>query len=137
MGAPVTNFEINSADPAKARQFYGDVLNLAAKNQAIVTGDYADLTELNVGSKNTSDKIHSFIRVKGEERLVIVSGFNAKQEHAKIQLSKEAVDKFNLKPDGVYIGRDMLRSGLEIGIDQHFVFELDIPPYSSFIIKIK
>ena len=25
MGAPVTNFEINSADPAKARQFYGDV----------------------------------------------------------------------------------------------------------------
>src|SRR5258707_1605372 len=26
MGDPVTNFEINSADPAKARQFYGDVL---------------------------------------------------------------------------------------------------------------
>jgi predicted enzyme related to lactoylglutathione lyase len=26
MGAPVSNFEINSADPAKARQFYTDVL---------------------------------------------------------------------------------------------------------------
>src|SRR5437868_15274152 len=26
MGDPVTNFEINTADPAKARQFYGDVL---------------------------------------------------------------------------------------------------------------
>src|SRR5260370_23716140 len=26
MGDPVTNFEINSADPAKARQFYSDVL---------------------------------------------------------------------------------------------------------------
>jgi predicted enzyme related to lactoylglutathione lyase len=26
MGNPVTNFEINSADPAKARQFYSDVL---------------------------------------------------------------------------------------------------------------
>src|SRR5260370_26664624 len=26
MGDPVTNFEINSADPAKARKFYGDVL---------------------------------------------------------------------------------------------------------------
>jgi len=26
MGAPVSNFEINSADPAKARQFYSDVL---------------------------------------------------------------------------------------------------------------
>jgi len=26
MGDPVTNFEINSADPAKARKFYSDVL---------------------------------------------------------------------------------------------------------------
>ena len=26
MGAPVSNFEINSADPAKARQFYTDVM---------------------------------------------------------------------------------------------------------------
>jgi len=26
VGDPVTNFEINSADPAKARKFYGDVL---------------------------------------------------------------------------------------------------------------
>ena len=26
MGAPVSNFEINTADPAKARQFYTDVL---------------------------------------------------------------------------------------------------------------
>ena len=26
MGAPVSNFEINSKDPAKARQFYTDVL---------------------------------------------------------------------------------------------------------------
>ena len=26
MGDPVTNWEINSADPAKARKFYGDVL---------------------------------------------------------------------------------------------------------------
>lgn len=38
MGAPVTNFEINSADPAKARQFYTDVLGW--KMQHMPENDY-------------------------------------------------------------------------------------------------
>ena len=126
-----------SDEQKQLRQFYGDILNLAATRPAIAEGDYADLTELNVGAKNTSDRIHAFVRVSEDDRLVIVSGFNSKSEHARIQLSKEAIDKFKLKQDEVYIGRDLLRSGLEIGLDQHFTFELDIPPYSSFIIKIK
>ena len=126
-----------SDEQKQLRQFYGDILNLAANNPAISMGDYADLTELNVSTKNTSGKIHAFVRVAEDERLVIVSGFNSKLEHARIQLSKEAIDKLKLKQDEVYIGRDLLRSGLEIGLDQHFTFELDIPPYSSFIIKIK
>ncbi len=126
-----------SDEQKQLRQFYGDILNLATNNPAIARGDYADLTEYNVGVKNTSDRIQTFIRVAEDDRLIIVSGFNSKLEHVKIQLSKEAIDKFKLAQDGVYIGRDLLRSGTEIGLDSHFTFELDIPPYSSFIFKIK
>jgi predicted enzyme related to lactoylglutathione lyase len=38
MGDPVTNFEINSADPAKARKFYSDVLGW--KMQHMPENDY-------------------------------------------------------------------------------------------------
>jgi len=77
------------------------------------------------------------VRVAGEERLVIVSGFNGQTEHVRIQLSKEAVDRLALKPDQTYIGHDMLRSSTDVGLDKNFTFELDIPPFSSFIFKIK
>jgi glycosidase len=126
-----------SDEQKQLRQFYGDVLTYINTSRAIAEGDYADLTEHNVHLKNTSDKIHSFARVAGEERLVIVSGFNTQPEHVRIQLSKEAVDKLMLKPGQDYIGHDMLRSSTDVGLDKNYTFELDVPPFSSFIFKIK
>ena len=126
-----------SDEQKQLRQFYGDVLTYVNTSRAIAEGEYVDLTEHNVYSKNTSDKIHAFVRVAGEERLVIVSGFNAQTEHVRIQLSKEAIDKLKLKPEQAYIGHDMLRSSTDVGLDKNFTFELDVPPFSSFIFKIK
>jgi hypothetical protein len=48
MGDPVTNFEINSADPAKARQFYGDVLGW--KMNFMPENDYT-FVDTNAGGK--------------------------------------------------------------------------------------
>ncbi len=119
------------------RQFHGDILTLAKNNPAIAHGDYFDLTELNLNAKNCSDRIVSFARSLGNERLVIIAGFNVKLEHIKIQLSNETVSAFGLKSSEHYIGRDLLRSGADIGFSPDYSFELDIPPYSSFILKIK
>ncbi len=119
------------------RQLYGDILKLAATSQAISQGIYVDLTEFNAASKSISDKVHVFARGYGEERLIIVSGFNMKTEHIKIQLSEEAIHELKLQSGVDYIGRDLLRSGAEIGLDSNYSFELDLPPYSSFILKIK
>ncbi len=126
-----------SDDQKQLRQFYGDILGLAGTNKAITEGAYADLTEFNLQSKNFSNKIHCFVRVSGDERLVIVSSFDSRPEHGKVQLSKEAIDKMGLNSENAYIGRDLLRSGADIGLDKNFTFELDIPPHSSFIFKIK
>ncbi len=119
------------------RQIYGDILTIAAKNPAISQGIYVDLTEFNAASKNISDKVHVFARGYGEERLIIVSGFNVKAEHIKVQLSEEAVRELKLQPGVEYIGRDLLRSGAEIGLGSNYTFELDLSPYSSLILKIK
>lgn len=119
------------------RQVYGDVLTLASTNPAIAKGTYVDLTEFNAASKNISSKVHVFARRYEEERLIILSGFNTKVEHVKIKLSEEAVRELNLQSGVTYIGRDLLRSGTEIGLSLDYTFELDLPPFSSFILKIK
>src|SRR5436190_119305 len=85
------------SDEQKAlRQAYGDILNLAKSNPAITQGDYHDLTQHNVGLKNSSDRISTFARVNGDERLVIVASFNPKPEHIKINLTQEVVGAFRL-----------------------------------------
>jgi glycosidase len=126
------------SDEQKAlRQFYGDILNLAKDNPAIAQGDYHDLTQHNVGLKNCSDRISSFARVNGKECLVIVASFNPKQEHIKINLTADVVAAFQLAAEEQYVGRDLLRSGTDIGLSPERSFELDIPPYSGLVLKIK
>ena len=119
------------------RQTYSDILILSTENKAISQGDYLDLTEYNRWANNFSNKIHAFVRVSGDERLVIVSGFASKVEHVKIQLTDEVISKMQLKKEDAYIARDLLRSGTEVGISNSFSFELDMQPYSSIILKIK
>ncbi len=125
------------SDEQKAlRQFYGDILNLSVKNPAIARGDYFDLTESNVNAKNCSDRIVSYARISGEERIVVVASFNDKMEHVKISLG-EVASALKLNPGTVYVGRDLLRSGADIGLDNQFSFGIDVPPFSSFVLKIK
>ncbi len=126
-----------SKEQKALRQFYGDILNLSRSNVAISQGDYFDLTESNVGSKNFSERIVAYARVSGDERLVIVSSFNTKPEHVRIKLTPAAVAAFGIQSPGQYVGRDLLRSGADIGLSSDGSFELDLPPFNSFIIKIK
>ncbi|NOT76453.1 MAG: alpha-amylase [Cyclobacteriaceae bacterium] len=126
------------SDEQKAlRQFYGDILTLSKNNPAISQGDYHDLTQHNVGIKNFSDRIISFARVNGEERLIVLASFNDKPEHVKIQLTQDVIKVFNLKSSEQVLGRDLLRSGADIGFSVDYTFELDIPAYHSFVFKIK
>jgi len=118
------------------RQFYADILQFASTNPAIASGDYFDLTKLNSEKGNLSPLVHAFVRTIGEERLLIVSNFNSKLEKVKLHLSDEVVKAMQLDPGTKYIGRDLLRSGMDIGFDK-FSTEIELTPYSAFIFKIK
>ncbi|MBY0432921.1 MAG: alpha-amylase, partial [Cyclobacteriaceae bacterium] len=126
-----------SDEQKQLRQFYSDLLTLARSNQALAQGDYADLTASNVASSNISDRIVAFARAQGEEKLVIIAGFNSKPERVKITLTPEAISLLGLTSGAAYIGRDLLRSGSEVGLSADYSFEIDVPPFNSFILKIK
>lgn len=126
-----------SDDQRQLRQYYGDLLKLAGENEAISKGSYADLTAYNVAAHNCSPQIVAFVRASADERLIVIAGFNTKIEHAKIVLPPEAVKTLGLQSNEDYVGRDLLRSGLDIGLSKDYSFELDIPPFTSFILKIK
>jgi hypothetical protein len=96
-----------------------------------------DLTEYNIKAGNFDGKVHAFLRYAGEERLLIITSFNAVVQDIKVQLSKEAISKLSLDPAGSYIARDLLWREAEVGFNTDFLFELKCKPYSSYIFKIK
>lgn len=126
-----------SDDQKALRQFYGDILTFASTNPAITEGSYFDLTNFNQGLGNIDSKVHVFARTAGEERLVILSSFYEKPLRVKIQLSDEVKQAFGWNSDNVYVGRDLLRSGSDIGLDNIGTFEVDLPAFASYIFKIK
>lgn len=119
------------------RQFYGDILKLASTNQAIAQGNYFDLTVSNAQSGNISPFVSAYARWIGEENLLIVSNFNSKTEKIKIVIPETLAGNLKLEKGKAYVGRDLLRSGAEIGINESLTAEMELPAYSSFILKIK
>ncbi len=124
-------------DQKQLRQFYGDILTFANANKAIANGDYYDLTAFNIQAGNITHKIHAFVRHFEDEKLIIISGFNDKTLPIKIQLPAQVAKRLQLNSEEAYIGRDLLRSGTEIGFSRDFSFEVDVPAFSSYIFKIK
>jgi glycosidase len=126
-----------SLEQKQLRQFYIDLLNLAAKNPAITQGAYLDITGFNISVGNFDDKIHAFLRFAGDERLLILTSFNGKDQAIKVQIPNDAVASLGLDPNGAYIARDLLWREAEVGFNKDFLFELTCKPYSSYIFKIK
>ncbi len=126
-----------SDEQKQLRQFYGDILSFAVSNKAITYGDYFDLTVANQQQNNFSWQVHAFARVYEEERLVIVSNFDSKANTIKLKLTPEVIQAFQLSAVQDYIGRDLLRSGLDIGLNKDYEFEVALAGFTSCIFKIK
>lgn len=126
-----------SPEQKQLRMTYGDLLNLAHKNLALMQGEYRDLTKANNDGGFFGPDVSAFVRFEGEERLLIVTSFNAVAKTIRLQIPKAIVEEMGLDPAGAYIARDLLWKEAEIGFDKDFSTELTVKPYSSFIFKIK
>jgi hypothetical protein len=82
-------------------------------------------------------KVLEFGLWRNNERAIIVSNFDSKMEAVKVEIPKELANEIGLSEGTAYVGRDLLRSGAEIGINEKLTMSMEIPAYSSFILKIK
>jgi glycosidase len=126
-----------SMEQKQLRDFYRELLNLSSSTEAIASGEYEDLTSFNIDQKNISDKIVTYLRYAGEERLLIVAGFNTKAEPVKIVIPKELAVKMGLDPNVVYTGRDLLGSGTDVGFLENFTCAFELPAFTALVLKIK
>lgn len=117
-----------SEEQKSLRQFYSSLLNIAQKNPAIVNGSYKTISQ--------SDDQHVFIRISGDERLLIVSNFDKKVVPFKLTLSPEDAALLMLKSDKTYSAKDIIWNEKEIQLS-NLTFATDLPAYSAFIFKIQ
>jgi glycosidase len=126
-----------SAEQKQLRQFYEDLLNLAARNPALTRGTYVDITKANIVAGNFNEKVLAYVRFDREDRLLILASFNDKDQIIKVQLPTEVALQAGLDSTLIYIARDLLWREAEVGFDANLTFEIKIKPYSSYIFKIK
>lgn len=129
--------EMLSPEQKQLRMFYTDLLNLAGTNPAFAAGDYFDITAFNIERGNMTEKVHAFLRVGPDERMLVINAFNSEEETAKIQIPPEVAEQIGLQKGTPYIARDLLWREVEVGFDENWSFELRVKPFSCFIFKIK
>lgn len=93
------------------REFYRRVLNLSAANAAM-QGEYAEIHSANRAvNDNYSGSLFSFVRWRGDERLIVVSNFDNEQSYELyMTLPPEVVSQWKLEP-GRYLLDEQLYGG--------------------------
>lgn len=130
----------STEDEKSLRDFYKRLLNFTINSDALM-GDYQDLQHYNQQHTDWyNDKVLSFARWSEDEKLIIISNFNAENTYGfELQLPEDLVSKLELK-DGDYQVEDQLyktyTSTLKVENGKAQV-RIDIKPLESFILKIK
>ncbi len=124
-----------SDDQKQLRKTYADILYLARKQPAIVRGEYADITEANILAGNLPETCHVFIRYTPEQTLLIVSGFNDRQQEIRVIIDQMLAKMVGISDDKDYLLKDLLGDGRELKLND-LQFELELPPYTSFVFNL-
>ncbi|WP_394344072.1 alpha-amylase family glycosyl hydrolase [Winogradskyella algicola] len=130
----------STEDEKSLRDFYKRLLNFTITSDALM-GDYQDLQHYNQQHTEWyNDKVLSFARWSEDEKLIIISNFNAENTYGfELQLQEDLVLKLGLK-DGEYQVEDQLyktyTSTLKVENGKAQV-RIDIKPLESLILKVK
>lgn len=125
-----------SDEQKNLRTFYSTLLNLAGKNKAFVSGDYYDLTRYNIEQRNFNDEIFACLRISGDERYLIVAGFNAEARKIKVSIPAALSDTIQLKSESEYKATDVLWKQLELNL-VNLELETELGSYGAYIFQIK
>jgi glycosidase len=121
------------------RDFYKRLLNFTIKSDALM-GWYQDLHAYNrEHTFNYNSKVLSFVRYSEDEKLVIISNFDAKKSNEFVlRIPSEIIKKWNLK-DGIYQLNDELYNAKYFNLEVNNSLgnvKISIKPLESFILKL-
>ena len=128
-----------TSDENELRDFYKRLLNFTLNSSAL-TGYYQDIHIHNI--QNTewyNNKVLSFVRWSHNEKLIIISNFNAKNTYGfELSIPQNIIEKWDLK-NGDYTVVDQLyksyTSKLKVSGNKAEI-RVDIKPLESFILKL-
>lgn len=122
------------------RDFYKRLLNFTIHSPALM-GAYEDLHQLNrKNTQNYNSKLLSFARWSEDEKLIVISSFDAINSHRfTLEIPSEIIEKWNLK-EGKYQLKDQLYNetifDLRVYPSEGLV-NIKIKPLQSFILKLQ
>ena len=130
----------STKEELELRDFYKRLLNFTINSSALM-GEYQDIQLYNhQHTEWYNDKVLSFVRWSADEKLIIISNFNADNTYGfELQLPEDLVQKLKLQ-NGEYKVENQLydnyTSILKVENGKAKV-RIDIRPLESFILKIK
>ena len=132
------NSEKLSADEQALRSFYSKLLNFTRESAAL-TGEYRDLHVFNREQGNGyDDKLFSFARFKGDDRLLVIANFDQGERNINLQLPEALVQEWKLAP-GKYALTDQLQDGqVELVVDDALrgAATITLAPLSGRILQL-
>ncbi|WP_047550631.1 alpha-amylase family glycosyl hydrolase [Psychroserpens sp. Hel_I_66] len=130
----------STSEEKNLRDFYKRLLNFTINSSALAS-EYADIHAFNREKTEWyNDKVMSFVRWSAEEKLIIISNFDANDTFGfELQIPSEILKTWKLS-DGEYQFEDQLynqySSILKVNGNQGSI-RIDIKPLESFILKLK
>lgn len=130
----------STVDELELRDFYKRLLNFTINSEALM-GHYFSLHEFNrENTQNYNDKVLSFARWTDNEKLIIISNFDAENRYQfNLKLPKELIQKMQLT-DGTFECNDMLYQDVNATLTIKGgagEMNVNLKPLESFIFKIK
>jgi glycosidase len=126
-------------DEQELRKFYSTLLNFTKSSEAL-TGQYREIHSHNKASTEWyNDRVFSYVRWKGEDRLLIVCNFDASDTFGfELQVPSEILHTWGLQ-DGEYVLEDQLSDHEQkMTISEGSgLTRMDLQPLQSFILKLK
>jgi len=127
-----------SGEEQALNDFYASLLNFTRKSKALM-GEYREVHSYN--RKHTqwyNDRVFSYVRWKGEDRLLIVANFDAHESFGfELQLPADLISVWDLE-DGTYTLFDQLsEQSLELRIAEgRAKTRIDIKPLQSLLLQL-
>ena len=120
------------------RGFYQRLLNIALTEKAISRGLMFDL-EYQQGEGFNKQKHYAFMRKSGDETLLIVVNFDAREEQISVNIPNAAFTYLNLQPQMLVTMEDLLTDTeyADMPLMPDTPIQLKVPAWKGLILKIK